>query len=61
MLWEKEKLPVTSNFSFSYSAFDLFEEFSAIFIKSELLSANYFSLELSKICRLGTVQTLRLE
>ena len=32
-LREKEKLLVTSNFSFSHSVFNLFGEFSAIFIK----------------------------
>ena len=32
-LWEKKKLLVTSNFSFSHSVFYLFEEISAIFIK----------------------------
>ena len=32
-LWEKEKLLVTSNFSFSHSAFKPFREHSAISIK----------------------------
>ena len=32
-LWEKEKLLVTSNFSFSHSVFYPFQELSAIFIK----------------------------
>ena len=32
-LWEKEKLLITSNFSFSHSVFYPFEELSAIFIK----------------------------
>ena len=48
-LWEKEKLLVTSNFSFSHSVFKLFEELSAIFLRFELSSANSFSLEESKI------------
>ena len=33
-LWEKEKLLVTSNFSFSHSVFYPFGELCAIFIKS---------------------------
>ena len=52
-LREKKKLLVTSNFSFSHSVFYLFGELSAIFNKLELSSANSFSLEESKICRLG--------
>ena len=36
-LWEKEKLVVTSNFSFSYSVFYLFGELSAIFIDIEIV------------------------
>ena len=51
--WEKEKLLVTSNFSFSHSVFYLFGELSAIFIKFELSPANSFGLEESKIYRLG--------
>ena len=35
-LWEKEKLLVTSNFSFSHSVFYLYEELSAFFIKPEI-------------------------
>ena len=35
-LWEKEKLLVTSNFSFSNCVFYPFEELSAIFIKFEI-------------------------
>ena len=34
-MWEKEKLLVKSNFSFSHSVFYLFVELSAIFIKFE--------------------------
>ena len=41
-LWEKEKLLVTSNFSFSLSVFYLFEEFSAIFVKFEIVVCNVF-------------------
>ena len=41
-LWEKEKLLVTSNFSFSHSAFYLFEELSAIFIKLEIVVCKLF-------------------
>ena len=52
-LWEKEKLLVTSNFSFSHSVFYPFWEFSVIFVNLKLLSAKSFSLEESKICRLG--------
>ena len=54
-LWEKEKLLVTSNFSFSHSVFFFtslknFLLFSSI---SKLSSADSFSMEESKICRLG--------
>ena len=48
-LWEKEKLLVTSNFSFSHSIFCPFGELSAIFLSNlELLSANAFCLGESK-------------
>ena len=36
-MWENEKLFETSNFSFSHSISYLFEEFSAIFIKVEIV------------------------
>ena len=36
-LWEKEKLLVTSNFSFSHSVFYPFGELSAMFIKFEIV------------------------
>ena len=36
-LWEKEKLFITSNFSFSHSVFYLFEDLSSIFIKFEIV------------------------
>ena len=41
-LWEKEKLLVTSNFSFSHCVFYLFGELSAIFIKSEIVVCKLF-------------------
>ena len=41
-MWEKEKLLVTSNFSFSHSVFYLFVELSAIFIKSEIVVCKIF-------------------
>ena len=36
-LWEKEKLLIMSNFSFSHSGFYQFGEFSAIFIKFKIV------------------------
>ena len=41
-LWEKEKLLVTSNFSFSNSVFYLFGELPAIFIKLEIVICKLF-------------------
>ena len=41
-LWEKEKLLVTSNFSFSRSVFHPFGELSAIFIKFEIVVCKLF-------------------
>ena len=41
-LWEKEKLLVTSNFSFSHSVFYLSEELSSIFIKSKIVICKLF-------------------
>ena len=41
-LWEKEKLLVTSNFSFSNSVFYPFGELSAIFIKFEIVVCKLF-------------------
>ena len=41
-LWEKEKLLVTSNFSFSRSVFYPFEELSAIFIKFKIVVCKHF-------------------
>ena len=52
-LWEKEKLLLMSNFSFSSSVVYSCGELSAVFIKHESVSANSFSLEESTSCRLG--------
>ena len=41
-LWEKEKLLVTSNLSFSHSAFYPFREHSATFIKFKIIVYNLF-------------------
>ena len=41
-LWEKEKLLVTSNFSFSQSVFNPFGEPSQIFSKSEIVVCKLF-------------------
>ena len=41
-LWEKEKLLITSNFSFSHSVFYQFGELSAIFIKYEIVVCKLF-------------------
>ena len=41
-LWEKEKLLVTSNFSFTHSVFYPFRELSAIFIKSKIVVCRLF-------------------
>ena len=49
-LWEKEKLLVTSNFSFSPSVFNHFRELSAIFIK--------FNIVICKLFQFGRVQNL---
>ena len=49
-LREKEKLLVTSNFSFSYSVFYQFEELISIFIKSEIF--------VCKLFQFGRVQNL---
>ena len=44
-LWEKKKLLVTSNFSFSPSVFYPFGELSTIFIKSEIVIHKLFQFE----------------
>ena len=41
-LWEKEKLLVTSNFSFSRSVFKPFVELSATFLKFEIVICKLF-------------------
>ena len=41
-LWEKEKLPVTSNFSFSHSVFYPFGDHSTTFIKFKIVVCNLF-------------------
>ena len=43
-LWEKVKLLVTSNFSFSHSVFYPHGELSAIFIKFEIVVCTFFQL-----------------
>ena len=40
--WEKEKLLVTSNFSFCHSVFYPYRELSAIFIKLEFIACSFF-------------------
>ena len=44
-LWEKEKLLVMSNFSFTHSVFYLFRELSAIFIKFKNVVCRLFQFE----------------
>ena len=41
-LWEKEKLLVMSNFSFTHNVFYLFRELSAIFIKFRIVIYRLF-------------------
>ena len=50
MLWEKEKLLVTSNFSFSHTVFYPFRELSTIFIN--------FKIVVCKLFQFGRVQNL---
>ena len=47
-LWEKEKLLVTSNFSFSRSVFYLFGELSFIFIELKVVVCKLFLVWKSK-------------
>ena len=49
-LWEKEKLLLSSNFSFSHSIFYLFGELSSISVKYEIVDRNFFQF--------GRVQSL---
>ena len=52
-LWEKEKLLVRSNFSFSPTVFSTFvENFLPFSSNLKLSSAKSFSLEESEVCRL---------
>ena len=44
-LWEKEKLLVTSNFSFSHTVFYPFKELSPIFIHFEIVICKLFQFE----------------
>ena len=44
-LWEKEKLLVTSNFSFSHSVFYHFGELCNIFIKLKIVVCKLFQFE----------------
>ena len=57
-MWEKEKLLVMNNFSFSHSVFYPFGELCAIFIKCKIVVCKLFNLEVSKICHFGEVNTL---
>ena len=52
-LWEKEKLFVTSNFSFSQSVFYPLKNFQPFSSNLKLSSANSLNLEESIFCRLG--------
>ena len=46
-LWEKEKLLVTSNFSFSHSLFYPSKDLSVIFVKFEIVVCKLFQFEKS--------------
>ena len=52
-LWEKEKLLVTSNFSFSRSVFTRLEKFLPFSSNLKFSSSKSLNLEESKICHLG--------
>ena len=54
-LWEKEKLLVTSNFSFSQCVSTFLDNFFSFSSNLKLLSANCMSFEEFKICCLGKV------
>ena len=64
-LWEKEKLLVTSNFSFSHNVFYPLRELSVISSNLKLSSANSFNLEESKMLSFGkglnTCNTILIE
>ena len=51
-LWEKEKLLITSNFSFTQSVCYPFREVSVFSSNSTVSSADCFNLDQSKICHL---------
>ena len=51
--WGKEKLLVTSNFSFTHSVFYPFRELSAIFIKFKIVVCKLFQFGQSKILLSG--------
>ena len=57
-LWEKEKLLVTSNFSFTHSAFYPFSELFAIFIKLEIVVCRLF--QLGRVSNLSFGKELRV-
>ena len=55
-LWEKEKLLVTSNFSFSPQCFlAVWKTFTPFLLNWKLSSGNSLGLGESKVCRLGKV------
>ena len=51
--WEKEKLLLLSNFTFSHSVFYPLENFQSFLSNLKLSSAKSVSLEQSKICHFG--------
>ena len=57
-LWEKEKLLVRSNFSFSHSVFFLFRKLSAIFIKFEIVVCKLF--EFGRVVNLSFEKGLKV-
>ena len=54
-LLEKEKLLVTSNFSFSHSVFYLFGELSAIFVKFKIVICRHFEFGRVKNLSFGLI------
>ena len=59
-LWEKKKLLITSNFSFSHSVFYPFWDLSAIFIKTEIVVFKLFQIGKSKNCHLGKGSVVKM-
>ena len=55
-LWEKEKLLVMSNFSFTHNVFTPFDNFLPFLLNLKMSSTNSFSLEESEICCLRSVK-----